>query len=262
MTAKGKGPLKVNVLTLFPEMIETSFSYSILKRAKSKGLVDPRVINIRDYTKDKHRCADDKPYGGGAGMVMKIEPVARALADLKKQKRAGKVYLLSPTGKVFDHQQAQRLAKERKFTLLCGHYEGLDQRIHDHLVDDEISIGDFVLTGGEPAAVVIVDAVTRLLPDVLGDDNSALFDSFADGLLDHPHYTRPLSYKRWKVPDVLLTGHHKNVTAWRRKQQLIRTLQKRPDLIEKADLSREDEEILQFLKNTQAFKRDKRRRKQ
>lgn len=254
-------PLKVSILTLFPELIEPNFEQSILKRAKEKGLFKPRIINIRDFAKNKHRTVDDRPYGGGAGMVMQIGPVARAIRAAKKQ-NSGKVYLLSPTGKRFDQAMAMKMAKARCFTLVCGHYEGLDQRIHDHLIDDEISIGDYVLTGGEPAAIVIIDAVTRLIPSVLGDDASALQDSFSDGLLDYPHYTRPMKYGHWKVPEVLMAGHHKKINWWRRQEQIKRTLNRRPDLLENIMLSDQEQDYLNQLKTERAFKKVEGRRKQ
>lgn len=259
MSAKRSRPLKVVILTLFPELIEPSFNHSILKRAQHNGLLDTTVIDIRNYARNKHASVDDKPYGGGAGMVMQVGPVARALRSVKQQPK-GKVYLLSPTGKRFNQKMAKQLCRERQFTLICGHYEGFDQRIHDHFVDDEISIGDFVLTGGEPAAVVIVDAVTRLIPGVLGDRASAEQDSFADGLLDYPHYTRPVKYGHWKVPDILLTGHHKKVEKWRREQQLQRTLEKRPDLLEKVKLNKDDQQVIDRLKSVQSISKRKSRR--
>jgi len=231
--SKKKPLLKVNILTLFPEFIDQACSYSILKRAREKNIFLPNIVNIRDFTRDKHRTVDDKPYGGGSGMVLKVEPLARALYNLRKTTAMGKVILLSPTGKVFKHNKAKKLAKAKEFTLLCGHYEGVDQRVVDKLCDEEISIGDYVLTGGEIAAGVIIDAVVRLLPGVLGDKDSNIFESFAHGLLDYPTYTRPLTYKRWRVPEVLISGNHKKIQLWRRQKQLEITRQKRPDLLKK-----------------------------
>jgi tRNA (guanine37-N1)-methyltransferase len=223
----------VTVLTLFPEILEAAFGYSILQRAQRKGLFKPRVVNIRDYARDKHHTVDDKPYGGGSGMVMKVEPIARALAA---QRRAGhdtgKIFMLTPTGRRFDQALARELSREKAFTLICGRYEGIDQRVEDHLCGGSLSVGDYVLSGGEPAAYVIVDAVMRLVPGVLGAEDSALFDSFSDGLLDHPHYTRPPSYRSWRVPNELFSGHHQRVAAWRREQQWKLTARKRPDLIQ------------------------------
>lgn len=247
MTSKRIRPLKVSILTLFPELIEPNFDHSILKRARQKGLFQPRVINIRDYAKNKHRTVDDRPYGGGSGMVMQVGPVARAIRAAKKNAK-GKVFLLTPTGKRFDQARARQLADTREFILVCGHYEGLDQRIHDHLIDEELSIGDFILTGGEPAAVVIVDAVVRLLPNVLGDEQSAVNDSFSDGLLDYPHYTRPEKYGPWRVPEVLLSGHHANIGVWRRQEQLKSTLTKRPDLLENIKLTVKDSNYIEKLR--------------
>jgi len=241
---KPPATLQVNVLTLFPELIECAFSYSILKRAAEKGLFLPRVVNIRDYTRDRHRTADDKSYGGGSGMVMKVEPIDRALRSLRRQGGTGKVYLLSPTGRRFDQAMAAELARAGQWTLLCGRYEGIDERVSQKLCDGEISIGDYVLTGGEPAAGVVVDAVVRLIPGVLGDEASAEHDSFADGLLDYPHYTRPPSFRGWKIPEILLSGDHKRIAVWRRRQQLTRTLSLRPDLLETVDLSLSDRQAL------------------
>lgn len=222
----------ITVLTLFPEILEAAFGHSILQRAQRKGLFKPRLVNIRDYARDKHRTVDDKPYGGGSGMVMKVEPIARALAALKRQGHpTGKVFMLTPTGRRFDQALARELSGASAFTLICGRYEGVDQRVEDHLCDGALSVGDYVLSGGEPAAYAIVDAVIRLVPGVLGADDSAWLDSFSDGLLDHPHYTRPPRYRTWRVPEELLTGHHQQVAAWRREQQWKLTERKRPDLI-------------------------------
>ncbi len=232
--------LTVNILTLFPDLLEASFSHSILKRAREKGLFHPKLINIRDFSRDKHRTVDDKPYGGGSGMVIKVDPVARALYSLRRGKGTGLVLLLAPTGRRFDQKMAQQLSRLERFTLICGHYEGVDQRVSEKLCDHEVSIGDYVLTGGEPAAIVISDAIVRLLPQALGSENSAVQDSFSDGLLDYPHYTRPFRYRGWKVPDVLISGAHKKVSVWRREQQLKRTMQHRPDLLERAHLDPEE----------------------
>jgi len=229
-------------------MVQAAFSQSILKRAKEKKLFAPELINIRDYARDRHHTVDDKPYGGGSGMVMKVEPIYRALADLKKRGRLGKVFLLAPTGVPFNQAFARRLARTSCFTLICGRYEGVDERVPQKLCDGEISVGDFVLSGGEPAAVIVADAVVRLLPGVLGDMQSALFDSFSDGLLDHPHYTRPEKYRAWSVPAELLSGDHKRVAQWRRRQQLARTLKQRPDLLPQTPLEETDRVILEELR--------------
>lgn len=241
-------PLRINILTIFPEMVQAAFSQSILKRAVDKQLFAPAVVNIRDYARDRHHTVDDKPYGGGSGMVMKVEPIHRALADLKKRRRLGNVYLMAPTGKPFNQAMAQRLSRTRSFTLICGRYEGVDERVSRHLCDGEISVGDFVLSGGEPAAVVVTDAVVRLIPGVLGDQQSALFDSFSDGLLDYPHYTRPDKYRSWRVPPELLSGDHRGVAQWRRHRQLERTLAARPDLLTRAPLAEADREALEALR--------------
>ncbi|MEW6515798.1 MAG: tRNA (guanosine(37)-N1)-methyltransferase TrmD [candidate division FCPU426 bacterium] len=225
----------VTILTLFPEILKAAFGQSILLRAQRKGLFEPRLIDIRDYARDKHRTVDDKPYGGGSGMVMKVEPIARALAAARRAGSLGKVYLLTPTGRRFDQAMAQEMAQAQAFTLLCGRYEGIDQRVEDHLCDGAISVGDYVLSGGEPAAYVVVDAVMRLVPGVLGAGDSALLDSFSGGLLDYPHYTRPPRYRSWQVPKELLSGHHHQVTVWRREQQIKLTEQRRPDLIRVAE---------------------------
>ncbi|MCK5242929.1 tRNA (guanosine(37)-N1)-methyltransferase TrmD [bacterium] len=239
--------MTVNILTLFPELVEIAFTQSILKRARMKGLFEPRVINIRDFSRDKHRTADDKPYGGGCGMVIKIEPIARALAAARRRGGTGKIFLLTPTGRKFDQAMARKLSQESQFTLICGRYEGIDQRVEDNFCDEAISIGDYVLTGGEPVAVVIIDAVVRLLPNVLGAKDSAVWDSFSDGLLDYPHYTRPPSYRNWRVPEVLLSGDHKKLTGWRREKQLETTLWNRPDLLQNASLSVSDLKVLDGL---------------
>lgn len=241
----GPHALRLNILTLFPELVSGAFAHSILKRASDKGLFEPRVVDIRDFTRDKHRTADDKPYGGGAGMVMKIEPIDRALRALRRQGRAGRVYLLAPTGRRFDQAWARELAREKAFTLICGRYEGVDERVPQHLCDGEISVGDYVLSGGEPAAVVVADAVVRLIPGVLGDEASAENDSFSDGLLDYPHYTRPPRFRGWTVPEILLSGDHRRVAEWRRRRQLERTRLHRPDLLANIDLSPVERRFLQ-----------------
>ncbi len=243
-------PLTVNILTLFPELLEASFSQSILKRARMKGLFEPRLINIRDFSRDRHRTVDDKPYGGGSGMVMKIEPIARALAAVRKRYGTGKVYLLAPTGRRFEQSQARQLSREKTFTLICGRYEGIDQRVEEKLCDGSISIGDYVLTGGEPAATVIIDTVVRLIPKVLGAEDSAACDSFSDGLLDYPHYTRPRRYRTWRVPEILFSGNHQQTHAWRRQQQLLRCHDERPDLLEQAKLSAADLKWIEELKHS------------
>jgi tRNA (guanine37-N1)-methyltransferase len=218
----------VQILTIFPEMCREIFDASILGRAREKGLATLEAVDLREWTTDRHRTTDDAPYGGGPGMVMKIEPIDRALADLRSPQ--SKVILMSPQGRRFNHSLATSLATESHIILVCGHYEGIDQRVADHLVDDEISIGDFVLTNGALPALVITDAVVRLLPGVLGDSESAPNDSFATGLLDHPHYTRPEEYRGWRVPEILLSGNHAAIEGWRREAALSATRKNRPDL--------------------------------
>ena len=243
--------LNFEVLTLFPGMLEGPLNESILKRAREKGLLNITVRNIRDYTEDKHKTADDSPYGGGAGMVLKPAPIFKAIEAIKAE-YPGEPFLtilLSPQGRLFDQQRAEVLSGEtRRIILLCGHYEAIDERVIDALVDEELSIGDYVLTGGELAALVVIDAAARLLPGVLGDEESAYRDSFGDGLLDHPHYTRPAEFLGRKVPDVLLSGNHADIDRWRRREALKATLTKRPGLLETADLTDKDREMLEELK--------------
>jgi tRNA (guanine37-N1)-methyltransferase len=243
--------LNFEVLTLFPGLIEGPLNESILKRGREKGLLNVTVRNIRDFTDDKHKTADDSPYGGGAGMVLKPEPIFRAFEAVKAAHPGEelKAILLSPQGRLFDQQKAEQLSEERKtIMLLCGHYEAIDERVIDSLIDEELSIGDYVLTGGELAALVVIDASVRLLPGVLGDEESSYRDSFGEGLLDHPHYTRPAEFRGRKVPDVLLSGNHAEIEKWRRREALRATLIKRPDLLETADLTDGDNKILEELK--------------
>ncbi len=245
--------LNFEVLTLFPGTLAASLNESIMKRAREKGLLNVAVRNIRDYAEDKHKTADDSPYGGGAGMVLKPEPIFKAIEAVREEHPGEELLtiMLSPQGRLFDQKRAERIAEEkRRIVLLCGHYEAVDERVVNALVDEELSIGDYVLTGGELAALVVIDAASRLLPGVLGDEESAYRDSFGDGLLDHPHYTRPAEYRGMKVPDVLLSGNHGDIGKWRRREELKATLVKRPDLLEKADLTKEDREILEELRRT------------
>jgi tRNA (guanine37-N1)-methyltransferase len=243
--------LNFDVLTLFPGILEGPLNESILKRAREKGLLNITIHNIRDYTEDKHKTADDSPYGGGAGMVLKPEPIFNAFEALTAA-HSGEGFLtilLSPQGRPLDHRRAERLSEEkRRIVLLCGHYEAVDERVVDALVDEELSIGDYVLTGGELAALVVIDAATRLLPGVLGDEESSYRDSFGDGLLDHPHYTRPAEFRGRKVPEVLLGGNHAEIEKWRRNHALKATLLKRPELLKTADLSDDDREMLAALR--------------
>ena len=217
---------------------------SILGRAVEHGLLSVDLHNFRDHTRDRHHTVDDYAYGGGPGMVLKPEPLFQAVESLLGAPPKCPVVLLTPQGRVFRQADAERLAGEERFALICGHYEGFDERVREHLATEELSIGDFVLTGGEIAAMVVIDAVARLIPGVLGSEESAAADSHASGLLQHPQYTRPAEFRGWTVPDVLLSGDHQAVARWRRRQSLQRTLQRRPDLLKKADLSQEDREFL------------------
>ena len=234
--------MHISILTLFPAMFDSPFAESIVKRAADRGIVQIQVRNIRDYATDKHRTVDDSPYGGGAGMVMKPEPLFDAVEDAQRRvpEQPSHVVLLTPQGRVLSQAVAQELAEKGHLILLCGHYEGVDERVRQHLADDEISLGDFVMTGGEPAAMAIVDAVVRLLPGALGDPQSAQGDSFAAGLLQHPQYTRPPEYRGWRVPEVLLSGDHGAVARWRRRRSIQHTARRRPDLLGPAGLSPEE----------------------
>ena len=239
--------MRIDVLTLFPQLFEAPFGYGIFQRASENGLVDIRVHNIRDYTHDKHHVVDDYPYGGGAGMVMKPEPVFEAVETVIQDADNVRIILMTPQGKVFSQALAQELSRESRLMFICGHYEGFDERIREHLVTDEISIGDYVLTGGEIPAIVVMDAVLRLVPGVLGSEESPLDDSHVNGMLEYPHYTRPADFRGWKVPEVLLSGNHKMIARWRREQILKRTLERRPELLEHVELSREDKAFLEHL---------------
>lgn len=239
--------MKFDILTLFPGMFDGPFGESIIKRAVENGLIDIRLHNIRDYAFDKHRTADDYPYGGGAGMVMKPEPLAACIEEARAARPAARVILTTPQGKPFNQPLAEELAREEELLIICGRYEGVDERVRELFVDDEISLGDFVLTGGEIAAMVIVDAVSRLIPGVLGSDESAAGDSFSDGLLEYPQYTRPPEFRGLGVPAVLLSGNHQEIARWRRRLALQRTWQKRPDLLAMARLTEEDRKCLREL---------------
>lgn len=236
--------MKIDLLTLFPDMFTGPFSESMIKLAVEKGLVEIDIHNIRDYAVDRHRTTDDYPYGGGAGMVMKVEPLSSCLEEVRKRRPHSKIVLTSPRGRLFNQAVARELAAEEALTIICGRYEGVDERVSELFVDEEISIGDFVLTGGEPAAIVIVDAVSRLIPGVLGSCESAADDSFANGLLEYPQYTRPAEFRGREVPPVLLSGNHGEIARWRRRESLKKTLIVRPDLLKRVELSREDEEYL------------------
>ncbi len=224
--------MRIDILTLFPELFAGAFDASIIRRAREAGRVGLRLHNLRDYTTDRHRTVDAPPYGGGPGMVMRPEPWFRAVEQLRERGLPGRVVLLTPQGDRLDQARVRRLASEDRLILLCARYEGIDERVREHLADDEISIGDYVLSGGEPAATVLVDAVVRLQPGVLGCDQSALDESFSEpSLLEYPHYTRPAEFRGWRTPPILLSGDHAAIERWRREQQLERTRERRPDLL-------------------------------
>jgi tRNA (guanine37-N1)-methyltransferase len=227
--------MRIDVLTLFPETFEGPLQASILGRALREGVAEVHLHNIRASAEDKHSIVDDYAYGGGPGMVMKPEPLAAAIeAARAAAEPPGRVVLLTPQGRLFDQQAVDELVQEPRLILLCGHYEGIDERIREHLVDDEVSIGDYVLSGGEYAAIVVIDAVVRRLPGTLGSADSLLEESHSDGLLEYPQYTRPAEFRGWQVPDILLSGNHGEIAKWRRKQRIIRTAKRRPDLLERA----------------------------
>ncbi|HYE73744.1 MAG TPA: tRNA (guanosine(37)-N1)-methyltransferase TrmD [Blastocatellia bacterium] len=239
--------MRFDLITIFPEFFAGPFDFGIIKRARQQGLIEINIHNLRSFTTDKHQVTDDRPFGGGDGMVLKPEPIFRAVESLlselvneQKEKRTA-VVLLSPQGRLFSQAEAEKFASEySQMIMICGRYEGVDERVNEALVTDEISIGDYVLTGGELPAMVIVDAVTRLLPQALGSETSALYDSFSDGLLDCPHYTRPAEFRGMKVPELLLSGHHAEVAKWRRRQAILKTLKMRPDLLQHAKLTDEE----------------------
>ncbi len=225
--------MRIDILTLFPEMFSGVLSSSIVGKAAEKGLVRFRTLNFREYAVNKHGQVDDYPYGGGAGMVLRPEPLFAAVESLlENEETPPRVVLMCPQGKRYTQKIAEELVKEKHLIFLCGHYEGYDERIRQHLVTDEISLGDFILTGGELPAMTIIDSLVRLLPGALGNAESAHTDSFSTGLLEHPHYTRPADFRGWKVPEILLSGHHAKIEDWRKKESLKRTLQRRPELIE------------------------------
>ncbi|MBL7119852.1 MAG: tRNA (guanosine(37)-N1)-methyltransferase TrmD [Dehalococcoidia bacterium] len=242
--------MRIDILSLFPKMFDGPFGESIIKRAIDRGLASVFVHNIRDFTHDKHRTVDDYPYGGGSGMVFKPEPLFEAVETIKEMvgDSSAPVILLTPQGRLFCHQVAQELSKQQNLILICGHYEGVDERVGNYLVTDEISIGEYVLTGGELAAMVVVDAVVRLLPDVLGSEQATKDDSYVDGLLEYPQYTRPPVYRGWEVPAILLSGNHQEVARWRCEQAIKRTLERRPDLLGKAALSEEKRKMINRIK--------------
>ncbi len=224
--------MRIDILTVLPELLESPFNHSILKRAVTNGIAQIVVHNIRDYSTNKQKQVDDYAFGGGAGMVMAIEPIDRLITELKKERKYDEIIFLTPDGELFDQQMANRLSTLKNIILLCGHYKGVDQRVRDHLITREISIGDYVLTGGELAAAIITDCVVRVLPGAISDETSALTDSFQDHLLAPPVYTRPAEYKGWKVPELLLSGRHIDIENWKHEQSVERTQRLRPDLLE------------------------------
>jgi tRNA (guanine37-N1)-methyltransferase len=243
--------MRIDILTLFPQIFAAPFGFGIFQRAIENGLVHINVYNIRDYTHDKHHTVDDYPYGGGAGMVMRPGPIFEAVEtisdSLSEEERDFSVILLTPQGRLLSQSVALELSRQRHMVFICGHYEGVDERVREHLATDEISIGDYVLTGGEVPALVVIDAVLRLLPGVLGSEESPLEDSHAGGLLEYPQYTRPAAFRGWTVPELLLSGNHAQIAKWRREQVIRRTLERRPDLLDKANLGLEDKKLVERL---------------
>lgn len=245
--------MKFFVLTLFPEMILNGLNHSMIKRAVDNGIINIECVDIRDFANNKHNQVDDYPYGGGAGMVIKPQPVFDAYQSIKERVKKGcRVVYMTPQGKTFNQSIAEKFSKEEELIILCGHYEGIDERVIEEIVTDEISIGDFVLTGGELPAMAIIDSVSRLIPKVLNKEESFQDESFSNNLLEYPQYTRPIEFNGKKVPDVLLSGHHANVDKWRREKSLERTFKKRPELLEKSELSKKDYEFLKKI----GFKKD------
>jgi tRNA (guanine37-N1)-methyltransferase len=236
--------MKIEIFSLFPQVFQPYIEVSMLQRAITNGLLEVNLHDIRNWAPDKHHVTDDAPYGGGGGMVMKPEPVFAAVESVLRVPPRCPVILLTPQGRVFNQKIAGELAENPHLALLCGRYEGVDERIREHLVTDEISIGDYVLTGGELPALVVLDAIVRHIPGVLGDPDGWMDDSHASGLLEYPHYTRPPEYRGWKVPDVLLSGNHAEIARWRREQSLLRTLERRPDLLDKIELNEEDRKAI------------------
>lgn len=244
--------MHIDVLTLFPDMFSGILNTSILKKAQEKEKFTYNLINFREYTENKHSKVDDYPYGGGAGMVLTPQPIFDAVDDiLKKDEKPPRIILMCPQGEVYNQRKAEELAQEDRLIFICGHYEGYDERIREHLVTDEISIGDYVLTGGELGAMVVIDSVVRLLPEVLGNEESAPRDSFSTGLLEHPHYTRPANFRGMTVPEVLLSGNHAKIEEWRRHESLKRTYARRRDLFDQLPLSESDQKVLEDIRKSQ-----------
>lgn len=249
--------IRFDVLTLFPEMFSGFLSTSIIGRAREKGLITVEVIDFRQFSTDKHRTVDDTPYGGGGGMVLKPEPIFRAVEHLlADEPEKPPILLMSPQGERFTQRKAEELARYRRLVLICGHYEGYDERIRQYLATEELSIGDYVLTGGELPAMVMIDCISRLIPGVLGNESAAAEDSFSTGLLEYPQYTRPADFRGWKVPEVLLSGNHRKIEEWRRRESLRRTWERRPDLLDDVELTEEDRAFLNRLKQEGACSSD------
>jgi tRNA (guanine37-N1)-methyltransferase len=240
--------IKFDILSIFPEMFSSPLNFSLLKKAQEKGILNICLHDIRNWAEDKHKMTDDAPYGGGCGMVMKVEPVEKAMAAIRRPEDDSMVVLMTPQGETFDQKIAAEIAEKKQIIIICGRYEGVDERIRQHLVDREISIGDYILTGGELAALVLIDAVSRLIADVLGNPESTFSESFSHNLLEYPQYTRPAQYKGWVVPEVLLSGNHAQIELWHKRESLKRTYQRRPDLLKKIKLSSEDKKILDKIK--------------
>ncbi|HEU4963045.1 MAG TPA: tRNA (guanosine(37)-N1)-methyltransferase TrmD [Bacilli bacterium] len=240
--------MRIDIVTIFPDMFEGVIGSSILGRARQQELVDIRLVDFRAFSNNKHNTVDDTPYGGGGGMVLKPDPIFAAVESLMEEGKRPRVVLTCPQGEVYSQAKALEFAAEEHLVIIAGHYEGYDERIRQHLITDEISIGDYVLTGGELPAMVIVDSVTRLLPGVLGNETSAVLDSFREGLLEYPHYTRPAEFQGLGVPEILMSGHHANIERWRRKESIRRTLLRRPDLLERAELTADDLKLLAEVK--------------
>ena len=247
--------LTFDIITIFPDFFSSPLEEGVVAKAIEAGLIRVNPVNLRDFTRDRHRTTDDRPYGGGAGMVMTPEPLARAITSLKEINPNSRVVLFSPRGEIFSHEIAKEFSRASHLIFICGRYEGVDERVVDSMVDQELSIGDYVLSGGEPAALVVIDAVSRLVPGVLGCGESASTDSFADGLLEHPHYTRPREFMGLTVPEVLLSGDHSRIARWRRQESLRLTLERRPDLLENAELDQEDLDFISSILNGRAEKR-------
>jgi len=247
--------MRIDILSLFPGMFEGPFRQSIVKRAIDQGLVNIVIRDFRQFAHDRHHTVDDYPFGGGPGMVLKPEPLFEAVEQARQEigRQSCPIVLLTPQGRLFNQPVAQEMAREKNLILICGHYEGVDERVREHLVTDEISIGEYVLTGGELAAMVLVDAVARLVPGVLSSEEATLDESFARGLLEYPQYTRPRTYRDWEVPEVLLSGNHRDIARWRREQAIIRTLQRRPDLLSEAALSDDEKTMVERIKAKRGF---------